>query len=92
MLGGAARTGTALRRNAECVQRRHGAKEVREVCRLDETGRALVRVGVQEMQTSALPSHCVPKLARTIADLAGRESIETVHLPLAIQHRPECAD
>jgi len=74
--------GTALSCNADM-----GPTEVREVCRLDETGRSLVRAAMQQLQMSARAFHRILKLARTIADLAGSERIETAHLAEAIQYR-----
>ncbi len=65
-----------------------GPTEVRTICQLDETGRGLVRAAMQQLQMSARAFHRILKLARTIADLAGRERIETAHLAEAIQYRP----
>ena len=75
--------GTALTCNADM-----GPTEVREICRLNEAGRALVRAAMQQLQMSARAFHRILKLARTIADLAGSERIETPHLAEAIQYRP----
>jgi magnesium chelatase family protein len=65
-----------------------GPTEVRQICQLDETGRGLVRAAMQQLQMSARAFHRILKLARTIADLAGSEGIETAHLAEAIQYRP----
>jgi len=63
--------------------------EVRVFCKLDETGRALVRSAMSQMQLSARAYHRVLKLARTIADLAGEEAISPTHLAEALQYRPK---
>lgn len=65
-----------------------GPVEVREFCRLDDAGRSLVRAAMQQLQMSARAFHRILRLARTIADLAGSERIETAHLAEAIQYRP----
>lgn len=75
--------GTSLTCNADM-----GPTEVREICKLDEAGRSLVRAAMQQLQMSARAFHRILKLARTIADLAGSERIETAHLAEAIQYRP----
>jgi len=43
---------------------------------------------MQQLQMSARAFHRILKLARTVADLAGSERIETAHLAEAIQYRP----
>ncbi len=65
-----------------------GPAEVREYCPLDEAGRSLLRAAMQQLQMSARAYHRILKLARTIADLAGSDKIQTVHLAEAIQYRP----
>jgi len=65
-----------------------GPAEVRDFCAVDEAGRSLLRAAMQQLQMSARAYHRILKLARTIADLAGSEGIETVHLAEAIQYRP----
>jgi len=65
-----------------------GPAEVRDFCTVDESGRSLLRAAMQQLQMSARAYHRILKLARTIADLAGCERIETVHLAEAIQYRP----
>ncbi|HET91625.1 MAG TPA: ATP-binding protein [Chloroflexi bacterium] len=75
--------GVSLSSNADM-----GPAEVRQICRLSETGRSLIKAAMQQLQMSARAFHRILKLARTIADLAGSESIETAHLAEAIQYRP----
>ena len=65
-----------------------GPAEVRDFCQVDPAGRSLLKAAMQQLQMSARAYHRILKLARTIADLAGSERIETVHLAEAIQYRP----
>jgi magnesium chelatase family protein len=65
-----------------------GPAEVRVYCPLDEVGRALLRAAMQQLQMTARAYHRILKLSRTIADLAGSDRIQTVHLAEAIQYRP----
>jgi magnesium chelatase family protein len=62
--------------------------EVRQFCALDETGQALIKTAMSQLQLSARAYHRILKLARTIADLAGSESIQPQHLAEALQYRP----
>ncbi len=65
-----------------------GPAEVRKYCRLDETGLALVRQAMSQLQLTARGYHRVLKLARTIADLVGDDAIIPNHLAEALQYRP----
>ena len=62
--------------------------DVRLHCKLDEAGMSLVRAAMAQLQLSARAFHRILKLARTIADLAGAESIQPAHVAEAIQYRP----
>ena len=62
--------------------------EVRKFCALDETGKNLMQTAMNQLQLSARAYHRVLKLARTIADLAGSENIQPIHLAEALQYRP----
>lgn len=63
--------------------------EVRKFCKLDETGDSLIRAAMSQLNLSARAYHRILKLARTIADLAGSEHIQTPHLAEALQYRPK---
>jgi magnesium chelatase family protein len=63
--------------------------EVRKFCKLDETGDSLVRAAMSQLNLSARAYHRILKLARTIADLAGSEHIQTAHVAEALQYRPK---
>ncbi len=63
--------------------------EVRQFCELDESGQQLVKAAMTQLQLSARAYHRILKLARTIADLAGDESIQSSHLAEALQYRPK---
>lgn len=88
--------------DAQCATRRSGRgriftnadmgpAEVREHCRLDDAGRALLRAAVQQLGMSARAFTRILKLSRTIADLEGVEAIKTHHLAEALQYRPRRA-
>jgi magnesium chelatase family protein len=62
--------------------------EIRKFCALDEAGKNLMQTAMSQLQLSARGYHRVLKLARTITDLAGSESIQPPHLAEALQYRP----
>ena len=63
--------------------------EVRQFCKLDPAGESLMRAAMGQMNLSARGYHRVLKLGRTIADLAGSEELQSVHLAEALQYRPK---
>lgn len=63
--------------------------EIRQFCRLQAEGQSLMRAAMSQMNLSARAYHRILKLARTIADLAGSEEIQSVHLAEALQYRPK---
>lgn len=68
-----------------------GGREVREHCRLDAEGEALIRSAMKQLGLSARSYHRVLKLARTIADLDGLDAIAAGHVAEALQYRPRGA-
>jgi magnesium chelatase family protein len=72
--------------NMHCNAQMSG-KMVREVCRLDPTGSALIKTAMEKLQLSARAYDRILKVARTTADMEGSERILTEHLAQAIQYR-----
>lgn len=63
--------------------------EVRQFCQLQNEGQSLMRSAMTQLNLSARGYHRVLKLARTIADLAGEDEIQSAHLAEAWQYRPK---
>jgi magnesium chelatase family protein len=63
--------------------------EIRQYCRVGDEGQRLMRAAMAQLNLSARAYHRILKLARTIADLAGSEEIQSVHLAEALQYRPK---
>jgi magnesium chelatase family protein len=76
--------GTKLFSNAEMTP-----TEVRQHCQsvLDEQAQALLRLAMTQLSLSARAFHRMLKLARTIADMAGSDRLQSPHVAEAIQYR-----
>jgi magnesium chelatase family protein len=66
---------------------RMGTKELKAHCALDEATMELLKTAMTDMNLSARAYDRILKVARTIADLAGSESIIADHIGEAIQFR-----
>jgi len=73
---------TALRCNAE-MQSSH----LRQWCNLDDSTRTLLEGAIRKLGLSVRASDRILKVARTIADLAGDEHLQTHHVAEAVQYR-----
>ena len=62
---------------------------IHQFCKLPEDPQGLMRAAMSQLNLSARAYHRILKLARTIADLAGCEEIQSVHLAEALQYRPK---
>ncbi|GAA4336361.1 YifB family Mg chelatase-like AAA ATPase [Flaviaesturariibacter amylovorans] len=60
---------------------------LKEVCAIDSAGSTLLRTAMEKLNLSARAYDRILKVARTIADLAGSDSIRTEHLAEAIHYR-----
>lgn len=64
-----------------------GEKEFKEYCKLDLASTDLVEMAFRKLNLSARAYNRILKVARTIADLDGKENIERQHILEAIQYR-----
>jgi magnesium chelatase family protein len=58
------------------------------MCMAEAAGLSLLPAALNRLNLPAGAYHCVLKLARTIAGLAGSEGIQAAHIAEAIQYRP----
>jgi len=72
--------------NASC-NARMSSKQMKEHCHLNEESEELLRVAISDLHFSARAYDRILKVARTIADLAGREKVEAEDVSEAIQYR-----
>lgn len=62
-------------------------KEIEQFCAIDSASENLLKQAISRLNLSARAYHRILKVARTIADLAGVEKINTQHIAEAIQYR-----
>jgi len=63
--------------------------DVREFCQttLDEGARSFLKLATNQLSLSARAFHRILKVARTIADLEGVQTLTTAHVAEAVQYR-----
>lgn len=74
--------GTKLVKNSDM-----GVKDIDRFAKLTDDAKNILTVSAAKLELSARAYHRVIKLARTIADLAGSERVETDHVLEALQYR-----
>ena len=64
-----------------------GSRELKQHCMLDDTTMELLKYAMTDMNLSARAYDRILKVARTIADLAASQTIQSDHISEAIQYR-----
>jgi magnesium chelatase family protein len=64
-----------------------GPSEIEQVCRMEAAAEQLLRAALRKLQLSARAFHRILKVSRTIADLAGIDTINVEHVAEAVQYR-----
>ncbi len=70
-----------------CLNQHLSPQQLQQVAPLDEPSKQLFAVAQQRLNLSARAYHRVLRVARTIADLAGSEMIQSGHLSEALSYR-----
>ncbi len=63
------------------------SKDLQSYCRLESTGKELLKMAITKLGLSARPYDRILKFARTIADLSSSSEIRPEHVSEAIQYR-----
>ncbi len=80
---------TRLAEEKICSNSEMNARQVQKYCKLDEKTNTTLRDASNRLGFSGRSIHKILKLARTIADLAGKENIEINSVMEALQYRPK---
>jgi magnesium chelatase family protein len=62
-------------------------RQIKQFCGLNKDATSLLKMAIDELCFSARAHDKILKIARTIADLAGSETIEAEHICEAVQYR-----
>ncbi len=74
--------GTKIYSNAQMTNR-----HIKKFCQIDEASQKLLEMAIDKFGLSARAYTRILKVARTIADIEGKENIEAAHLSESIQYR-----
>ena len=62
-------------------------REINRFCKPDPKGQELLERAMDQLGLSARAYHRILKVARTVADLAGSETVSSVHVAEAVAYR-----
>jgi len=74
--------GTGIRRNSRMLP-----AQIEKFCRLTGKAAEAFKLAAARLGLSGRACHGILKIARSIADLEGKDSLDTVHILEAVQHR-----
>ncbi|MCL2382467.1 MAG: YifB family Mg chelatase-like AAA ATPase [Treponema sp.] len=74
--------GSGIRRNSRMLP-----SQIENFCRLTDKASSAFALAAAKLGLSGRACHAILKTARTIADLEGKDSLDTVHILEAVQHR-----